>query len=90
VCNRRGPGRALTYSCINSFPYNQRESEFFLPSTEFEIDISHLELEEPEDFYIRKTGDCKLAYYSLDYGAFIALDLDRLNQYVTGYLAENK
>lgn len=86
-------GRALgtvDYDCINSFPFPQSENEFFLAPTEFEIDITHLELEEPEDFYIRKMGDCKLAYYALDYGAFIGLDLDRLAKYVTDYLTDQE
>jgi len=38
------------------------------------------------DFYIQKIGDCKLAYYALNYGAFIPLDLDELEKYVTEYL----
>ena len=78
----------VDYQCINGFPYPQAEDEFFLAPTEFEIDVTQLKLEEPEDFYIRKTGDCKLAYYSLNYGAFIALDLNRLEKYVNDYLAD--
>ena len=81
---------AVDYDCINPFPCPQGDNEFFLPGTEFEIDITDMKLESPEDFYIRKTGGCKLAYYSIDYGAFIGLDLDQINRYVTEYLAENE
>lgn len=80
------------YDCINSFPYPQGDNEFFLPSTEFEIDITRLKLQSPDDFCIREIGDCKLAYYALDYGVYIGLDLDKLADYVADYLAaqENK
>jgi hypothetical protein len=86
-------GRALAepdYNCINGFPYNQSDDEFLLPPTELEIDITNIALESPDDFYIQKIGDCKLAYYALDYGAFIALDLDKLEEYVTEYLEDQK
>lgn len=74
------------FSCINDFPYNQREDDFLLPPTEFEIDITNMALEEPDDFYIRGVGGCNLAYYALIYGAFITLDLDKLADYVSDYL----
>ncbi len=80
---------APDYGCINGFPCPQSDGEFFLAPTELEIDITNIALETPEDFCIRKIGDCKLAYYALDYGAYIPLDLDGLSQYVTDYLAEN-
>lgn len=76
------------FSCINPFPYNQRGNDFLLPPTEFEIDITNMVLEGPDDFYIREVGGCNLAYYTLDYGAFITLDLDGLEKYVTDYLAD--
>ena len=76
------------YDCINGFPCSQGDDDFFLPSTEFEIDITRLKLESPDDFHVRKMGDCKLAYYSMDYGAFIAMDLDKLADYVSDYLAD--
>lgn len=76
------------YDCINGFPCNQGDDEFFLPCTELEIDISRMKLESPDDFCIRKMGDCKLAYYGIDYGAFIALDLDSLEKYVSDYLRD--
>jgi len=79
---------APDYDCINCFPYPRGDNEFFLPPTEFEIDITDMKLESPEDFYIQKTGDCKLAYYAMEYGAFIALDLDKLADYVSNYLAD--
>ena len=79
---------APNYDCVNGFPCNQGEDEFFLPCTEFEIDITNMKLQSPEDFFIREIGDCKLAYYSLDYGAFIALDMDKLAEYVSDYLAD--
>jgi len=78
------------YDCVNGFPYNQEESEFFMPPTEFEIDITHLELENPDDFYVREIGGCKLAYYAMNYGAYIALDLDKLEEYVQDYLTDQK
>lgn len=78
------------YDCINGFPYPQSDNEFFLPPTELEIDITNMKLEDPEDFCIRKMGDCKLAYYALDYGAFIGLDLDILEKYVTDYLTDRE
>ena len=86
-------GKALgtvNYDCINGFPYNQEENEFFLPQTEFEIDITDIILENPNDFYVKEIGGCKLAYYALNYGAFIALDLDKLEGYVQDYLTDQK
>jgi hypothetical protein len=80
----------VDYDCINGFPYPQDEDEFLLPPTELEIDITNIALETPEDFHIEKMGDCKLAYYALDYGAFIGLDLDKLEEYVTEYLEDQK
>lgn len=84
-------GRALgtvDYNCVNPFPHKQKESEFFLPQTELEIDITDIVLESPNDFYIREVSDCKLAYYALNYGAYIDLDLNRLEKYVNDYLAD--
>jgi hypothetical protein len=74
------------YGCINCFPFPQKDYEFFLPPMALEIDITNIALEEPEDFYIQKFGDRKLAYYYMDYGAFIDLDLDKLEKYITEYL----
>ena len=85
-------GRALgtvDYNCVNDFPYNQYANELLLPPTEFEIDITDIVLENPDDFYIKEGSGRKLAYYALNYGAFIALDIDRLEEYVNDYLAEN-
>lgn len=81
---------APDYDCINGFPYPQADNEFFLPCTEFEIDVTNIKLQSPEDFYIRKTGDCKLAYYSIIYGAYIGLDLNRLEKYVSDFLADQE
>lgn len=81
---------APNYDCINFFPCPQGDNEFFLASTEFEIDITNIALENPDDFCIRKMGDCKLAYYALDYGAYIGLDLEKLEAYVTDFLADQE
>ena len=76
------------YGCVNSFPYNQKESEFFLPPTEFEIDITNIVLENPNDFYIKEDSGRKLAYYAVSYGAFVALDIDRLEEHINDYLTD--
>lgn len=86
-------GRALgavDHDCIKCFPWPQKDYEFFLPPTELEIDITHLELEEPDDFYIREVSGRKLAYCAMEYGASIALDLNRLEEYVQDYLTDQK
>ena len=81
----------VDYGCINAFPYPQDDDEFLLPFTEFEIDITNAALESPDDFCITTgTGDCKLAYYAINYGAYIPLDLNKLEAYVSAYLTENK
>ncbi len=78
------------YSCINGFPCSQGEDEFFLPPAEFEIDVTDIGLETPEGFHEERMGDCTYVYYNMDYGAFIALDLDKLEEYVTDYLEDQK
>lgn len=78
------------YGCICGFPYPQSDSYFFLPPTELEVDITNIKLEDPGDFYIQRIGDRKLAYYAVDYGALVALDMYKLGEHVHYYLTDQK